>query len=251
MIEMYNQKDPSQGFMVAYPGGIEGFNAFKALSLRTFFVEMLLYDSLVVYDKDLNVIPWLAEEYTISADGLDYAFEIRDDVYWHDGKKLTADDVLWNFAYRYDNEVANTWSWIKYIDRETLRVEDDTVMFSLTEANSWFILRLYLLKVIPQHTYPDGQEYTTWEDPNPIGSGPFTFDSYVPDQTIKVVKNPNWWYTRPETITTPTTLITTVTGTVTSVITSIVPELNGGIWVVPVVMLVFALMYLHRKRKTK
>ncbi|MFQ6123777.1 MAG: ABC transporter substrate-binding protein [Candidatus Heimdallarchaeota archaeon] len=242
VIKMYNQKDPTQGFNIAYPGDVMQLNPLVTTDLRTQWYEILVYDSLIAFDPDLQIVPWLAEEYTISDDGLDWTFKIRDDAYWHDGKQLTADDVAWNFKFCYDNQVARYWPWLQYIDRETITVEDNTVKFSLTEPNTWFLPSLHDLMIMAPHTYPEGQDHLTWEDPHPIGSGPFKFESREPGQTTKVVRNDNWWYMRPETTTPETTPETT---------TPVVPELDGSFLVAYVVVLGFTTLWQLSKRKTK
>src|SRR5204862_3564522 len=57
-----------------------------------------IYNGLVTFDKDLKVVPELAESWTFSADCRRLTFRLRDDVRWHDGKAFTADDVLFTHA---------------------------------------------------------------------------------------------------------------------------------------------------------
>ncbi|MFX0194874.1 MAG: ABC transporter substrate-binding protein [Candidatus Hodarchaeota archaeon] len=238
LINMYNEMNPNQGFMMAMGGDVMQCNPMRTTDLRTQYFEVMVYDSLLVFDPSLKVIPWLAEEYTYSADGLDWTFKIRDDAYWHDGKKLTAEDVAWNFEFCYDEKVARYWSWIQFIDRETITVEGNTVKFSLTEPYTWFEVWLPDLMIMAPHTYPEGQDWNTWDDPNPIGSGPFKFDSRIEMQETKLVRNDNWWYMRPETTTPETT-------------TPVIPELDGSFLLAPVVVLGFSTLCLLSKRKTK
>ena len=51
---------------------------------------------MVTIDKDLNVVPDLAESWDISTDGRVYTFRIRPDAVFHDGKPVTAEDVRWS-----------------------------------------------------------------------------------------------------------------------------------------------------------
>jgi len=248
VINAYNQMDPTKGFIIGFPGDIMQLNPYRTTDLRTQWYEILVYDSLVAYTPDLQVIPWLAEDFSSSTDGLDWSFTIREGVKWHDGTDLTPNDILWNFEFCYDNEVARYWPWLQYIKRDTLRVDGNTVKFSLNEPNTWFILGVHDLMIMNPDTYTGGEDWVSWEDPNPIASGPFMFEARVAGQTTQVVKNPDWWYTRPETITGP--MVSTIIQPGTTIVsTVVVPEIDGSFLIAPVVMLGFALLYLARKRK--
>ena len=59
-------------------------------------IPYMLFDSLLVQNSDESYTNKIASDYTVSADGLSYTFTIRDDIKWHDGTALTADDVVWS-----------------------------------------------------------------------------------------------------------------------------------------------------------
>ncbi len=61
-------------------------------------ISGLIFNGLVKYDKDLNIVGDLAESWDISKDGLVITFRLRKGVRWHDGQPFTAEDVL--FTYR-------------------------------------------------------------------------------------------------------------------------------------------------------
>ena len=56
----------------------------------------------MTYDKDMRVVPQLAKSWDISVNKLDYTFHLRNDVYWYDGEKFTADDVLFTWDRKLD-----------------------------------------------------------------------------------------------------------------------------------------------------
>ena len=56
-----------------------------------------VYDTLFRLGDDLTPQPWLATDYSVSEDGLEWTFTIRDDVYFHNGEKLTAEDVVFSW----------------------------------------------------------------------------------------------------------------------------------------------------------
>jgi peptide/nickel transport system substrate-binding protein len=61
-------------------------------------ITSLVYNGLMKIDKDLNIVPDLAESLDIADDGLTFVFHLRKDVRWHDGRPFTARDAL--FTYR-------------------------------------------------------------------------------------------------------------------------------------------------------
>ena len=245
LINMYNERDPSQGLMIAYPSDVRTTgNPLRTTDMRSKLYEVLMFDRLLAYDTDLNLVPWLAEDYTISEDGLDYTFTIREGVKWHDGEPLTAEDVAWNFEFRYDKQIPNSWPFMQHVDRDSITTEGNIFKFSLESPYTWFTLRMageYMMLMAP-HAFTGHDDPFNWDTDEPIASGPFMFDSREVGQSVKVVRNPNWWYTRPETLaTTP----------VTTIITTIVPELVVSFLFAPATLLGLVTIYLIRKRKPK
>ena len=85
---------------VRLPGGFFGFPSPFAYIAGPGYVQMsYLYDSLLWKDASGRLLPWLAEDFERSRGGLTYTFELRDGVRWHDGRRLTAQDVAFTFEY--------------------------------------------------------------------------------------------------------------------------------------------------------
>ena len=57
-----------------------------------------LFDGLVQFDSNLNVVPALATNWVVSSDGLVYTFTLRQDVRFHNGRLFTADDFVYSFT---------------------------------------------------------------------------------------------------------------------------------------------------------
>ncbi|MFX0108852.1 MAG: ABC transporter substrate-binding protein, partial [Candidatus Hodarchaeota archaeon] len=97
-------------FVMTYPSDIENLNPMFVCDENSHWYAMLVYDTLISYDENLDVIPWLAEDFSVSADGLTIVFDIREGVVWHDGTPLTAEDVKFTFEYIRDGPIyANCW----------------------------------------------------------------------------------------------------------------------------------------------
>ena len=91
---------PAPAGTVRLAGGFFGFPSPFAYIAGPGYVQMsLLYDTLLWKDASGRLLPWLAERFERSSDGLTYTFELRPRVLWHDGRPLTADDVAFTFEY--------------------------------------------------------------------------------------------------------------------------------------------------------
>lgn len=151
-----------------------------------------------------KIIPWLAESFE-STDGLTWTFKLRKGVKFHDGEPLTAEAVKWNFDRWMDPN--NEWRFgrtFEYWDTEfgenTKVVETkavDELTFSLTLAKpSAVVLAKLALTCFgissPKAVQEQGDKYGTAAG-TAVGTGPFMFKEWVPNDKIVLVANPDWW----------------------------------------------------------
>ena len=200
MIFMYDDTWTSgdMPFVMSYSSDIGELNPLFYRSERSHWYDMLIYDTLLSYDENLDPIPWLAEDYAVSADGTTMNFTIRSGVEWHDGSPLTADDVAFTFNYQKSApEDAVYWSFLQHMVSATAYgdvvsvVMDDSYSFALQTLGG----ELYIL---PKHIW-EGIEANDerWDDPANvtahIGSGPFKYVARTPDEFTQMERFDNWW----------------------------------------------------------
>jgi len=128
-------------------------------------------------------------------DGKTYTFKIRKDVKWHDGSKLTAQDVAesWNYiVFPPKGVVSARVSFYTMIDKIEAP-DDETVVFHLKHATAAFLPALadpyswiYKKEILDRDPH--------WYEKNIMGSGPFKFASYDVGQSIKGVRNPDYYH---------------------------------------------------------
>ncbi|TFF91938.1 hypothetical protein EU546_08015, partial [Candidatus Thorarchaeota archaeon] len=108
-------------FVMAYSSDIGELNPLTWRSERSHWYCMLVYDSLLSTDDNLDLIPWLAESWVISSDGLTINFTIREGATWHDGEDLTAEDVAFTFEYIRDapSTIGNWWNFMQNLTSAT------------------------------------------------------------------------------------------------------------------------------------
>src|ERR1700693_4184173 len=160
---------------------------------------MPLFNNLVVFDPKQkqnrldNIVPDLAESWTLSEDGKDLTFKLRAGVKWHDGKPFTANDVkcTWDLLQGKAKEklrlnAREAW----WINLDHVTADNDTqATFHLKRPQPSFLALLAsgFTPVYPCHVSPAQMRQ------HPIGTGPFKFVEYKPNQSIKIVRNPDYW----------------------------------------------------------
>lgn len=170
-------------------------------------LSQLIFSSLLKLNSQGELVPDLATSYSVSEDGKTIIFELRDDVYWHDGELLTADDVVFTIDTILDQEFKSPLRpSFGGISVEAL--SQNTVKFQLTEAYAPFLSSL-TVGIIPRHIWypiPAAQASLSEHMTKPIGSGPYKFQSLTKDNNSGAIKlytltaNENY-YDRPPYIT--------------------------------------------------
>lgn len=151
-----------------------------------------IFDSLVDLDENLNIVPELAEKWTITPDGLAYTFNLRKGVKFHDGTEFNAEAVKVNFDRMMDPKTASARSAeIASVDKVEV-VDAATVKISLKRAFSPFLAVLTDragMMLSPKALAADAANFQN----KPIGTGPFKFVEKVKDDHVTVERNDEYW----------------------------------------------------------
>lgn len=147
----------------------------------------LVQSTLVEYRQDMSFANDLAVEYGLSEDGITWTFKLRDDVTFTDGEALTASDVVFTF-----NTAKKSQSSLDLTFMEKVEAPDDrTVVFTLAKPTSSFLNTIATIGIVPEHAY--GDDYGT----NPIGSGPYRFVQWNPQEQLILEANEDYYGTVP------------------------------------------------------
>ncbi|MBI3671203.1 hypothetical protein HY249_00205, partial [Candidatus Azambacteria bacterium] len=145
-------------------------------------ISELVYSGLMEYSPEGDIVPALAKSYKISNDGKEYTFYLRDDVSWHDGKKFTADDVVFTISSiinpDYSSPLRSSWQGIRIE-----KLDDHTIKFILNNTYAPFLEKA-TLGIIPKHIWEPTEPKNiilASANLNPIGTGPY--------KTKKMIKN--------------------------------------------------------------
>ena len=148
-----------------------------------------IYDTLMYMNPDgtHEPEPRIAESYEISEDGLDYTFHLRDDVTFHDGTPVTAEDVVFSLetyqASEYQGSQISMMTGVEAVDENTVVCHLDTPYAPFLHA----ILSPYLF---PKAYYESDPEAVAT---NPIGSGPYKFVSRTTGSNIILESNEDYY----------------------------------------------------------
>ena len=179
---------------VAFPADPKSFNGILSYWTMTSQINVQMFNRLLTYDKDYNLIGDLAESWEASADGKTYTFHLIPNVKWHDGQPFSSQDVKFHFEKVIEFGSSPTAVYFKKLD--SIETPDDTtVIFHFSSTVSPHIFaRLHAdTFILPKHIYETGDFETNPANLKPIGTGPFKFVEYVQDSHVILEANPEYF----------------------------------------------------------
>jgi peptide/nickel transport system substrate-binding protein len=157
------------------------------------FNNLVLFDQHVPQNRVETIVPDLATSWSWNEDGTELSFKLREDVKCHDGKPFSAADV--KCTYDLLTGKAKEKLRLNYREAWFLNVEEVT-----TNGNTEAIFHLKrpqpsLISLLASGYSPIYPCHVSARDmrSHPIGTGPFKFVEYKPNQSIKVTRNANYW----------------------------------------------------------
>jgi peptide/nickel transport system substrate-binding protein/oligopeptide transport system substrate-binding protein len=173
-------------------------------------VAQQVFDGLVQFDADLNVIPSIANAWSASYDGITWTFHLRKGVKFHNGREVTANDFVYSFTRLLDPRTRSPRAWLlehvqgarEFLAGEAGRVEglraldNYTLQITLSQPYAPFITLLGMAqaKVVPREEIERlGPQFGR----QPIGTGPFCFVNWVVGEAITLQANEEYFEGRP------------------------------------------------------
>jgi peptide/nickel transport system substrate-binding protein len=157
------------------------------------FNNLVMYDQHVAQNSMQTIVPDLAESWSWSEDGKELTFNLRRGVKWHDGKPFTAADVkcTWDLLLGGGSEklrVNPRKTWYLNLDRVTTK-GDSEATFHLKRPQPALLALLASgwSPVYPCHV--PARDMRT----KPVGTGPFKFVEFRPNEVVKTARNPDYW----------------------------------------------------------
>ncbi|MPM16941.1 Heme-binding protein A [bioreactor metagenome] len=176
--------------VIALPGEPQSLDPYAHSMYYNFMAATLIYDTLFTKDADGNIAPELATSWKFT-DDLTLHVILRDDVTFHDGNKLTAEDVKFSFATAAASSFSSSiFAW--YDPDNTTVIDDTTIDIKLKYAYAPVLEVLSSIRsgIVEKAVYeanPDSYAQS------PIGSGPMKVDGWYSGDRIELVANDNYW----------------------------------------------------------
>lgn len=168
----------------AYEGVVNGGNIYETLLKRD--------------NETLELVPLLAESWTISDDKLTYTFKIREGVKWQDGVPFTAGDIVFSYETIMNPKVdaPQLRSYYQEI-KDVVALDEHTVRF--TYARPYFLALEFCggIPIVPKHIFEKGDFNTNPAGRSPVGTGPFRFVKWATGREIVIEKNNDYWGEKP------------------------------------------------------
>ena len=195
--------------LVGYSQDLTSLDPPKAWSTMDWgTAAQLLYNGVYVFDEDNNLSPDLADGMPeISEDGRTYTIHLKEGIMFHNGREFVADDVKYSLE-RNARPDSGTWNASAplsnivggqaVIDGEAdtaegiVVVDDHTIQFNLVEPDAYFITSFTLVTnfIVPREAVEEhGEDYSF----NPVGTGPFMMQEWVPGERVIFVRNPDYF----------------------------------------------------------
>jgi peptide/nickel transport system substrate-binding protein len=173
-----------------------GLDPAKLFNIENQAISNHVYNGLVryEYEKSGAIVPDLAERWDLSADGRTYTFHLRKGVKWHKGYgDLTADDVKFSYDRVLDPKTASRYQGefklveaIEVVDPQTVRIRLKSkypgFLNKVSGYNQGFVISRKAMDKL-------GDQYAT----NPVGTGPFVFESWSPKNQVVLVANKEYF----------------------------------------------------------
>ncbi len=205
-IEKDEKYEPVEGGEIVLPLTVlSTLNPLMSENISYHYFSKLIFEGMFQLDENFNIESVLAEEHSIKDGGRIIDIKLRDNVYWHDGEKLTSEDVLFTintikhasnetpyksmFNSTLNGELGNILD-VKIIDDNNLQV-----IFDKSYSNG---VETLIFPIIPKHAFSGGdknlyEDALKIENYKPIGTGPYKFSSYEKFKNVKLEVNEEWW----------------------------------------------------------
>lgn len=176
----------SDNLVVAIPTDPDGFHPHQSVAAASAEIAFNIFEGLVKAAPDGSIIPALATDWEISSDGLQYTFTLREGVKFHNGRALTAADVVYCLKRLIDPEI--TAKARDYTGVVSIKNRGNKVIITLSKRDAAF---LALLTEFGASIYPpEAEEMLSTQ---PIGTGPFVLTNWEPNNQLTLTKFEQYW----------------------------------------------------------
>ncbi|HEX9921455.1 MAG TPA: ABC transporter substrate-binding protein, partial [Anaerolineae bacterium] len=186
--------EPGGTLRVAFQNEWAGLDLHTASSYSSYQILNNVLEGLTAYDNNLNLVPWLAESWEQSEDGLTWTFHLREGVLFHNGREMTAEDVKWSFE-RLIDPATGAGNAARVGPPETQIEVIDTYTVAITHPEPFGIFPQSIgfdksTGIVAHESLNDDGIIT-----QPIGTGPFQIAEIEGTTRLVLEKHADYWQT--------------------------------------------------------
>ncbi|PKK91515.1 MAG: peptide-binding protein [Candidatus Wallbacteria bacterium HGW-Wallbacteria-1] len=188
-------------FLEGSIGDAKSLNPLIANDNASSEIISMLFNGLVKYNREQNIAADLCDPETpweISEDGKTITFHLRKGVTWHDGTPFTSSDVVFTYEICSNPEFKAAYG-SEYKDIASVTALNDhsvRVVYRETYARE-LLMETWMLPILPKHALQGSDPRQSSFSRRPIGTGPFKFKEWIPDEKITLVANESYFEGRP------------------------------------------------------
>lgn len=189
---------PQQGGTLTIVQPAEPFNFDSRVDPKMEGIQVLMnvQDPLINFDPETGeLVPGLAESWDVSSDGLEYTFELRQDVEFTDGTPFDAEDVIFTFEFLTGEREGGAYvSQFEPFIESVTATDPHTVVVTMAEPFTDFpelLARLWACRILSKDAVEAaGDDYGA---ETAVGTGPFMIEEWVKGDYVTMIRNPDYW----------------------------------------------------------
>ena len=191
--------DPEGILRFSLGGEVSILNPILSTDTSSSAVEGPIFTGMVKVNEKLEMVPDLAQKWTVSKDGKTWTFYLRKDVKWHDGVPFAAEDVKFTFDSVLNPKINSVRRSDYIIDGVPIQfkvIDEYTVQAVLPKPFAPFLVHAGM-SIIPKHLLEGKDINTAAFNRKPVGTGPFIFKEWQTGDHVTVVRNPFYYLGKP------------------------------------------------------
>lgn len=178
--------DASSSITIGIPQDLDSLDPHTAVAAGTKEVLFNIFEGLVKPDSEGNLVPAVASEVIPGEDGKVYTFTLREGVVFHDGSVVTVEDVKYSLERCADTSNGDPLV-PAFSNIESIETPDDaTIIVTLKEPDTDFLAYMTTAIIPASNASPET---------DPIGTGPYKYVSWTPQEEVILVRNDDYWGT--------------------------------------------------------
>ena len=192
-----NQTGRDTGGLIIYQENqiswVRNFEPLNPVSVCRWPTRGAIYETLFLYNPiKIDWTPWLATDYSWQDNNKKLLLTIRSGVKWSDGQPFSAHDVAYTFNLTKEFPALDTRNYWDYLE-SVIAISDTEIEVNFKRIYVPGFDAIAGTHIVPKHIWVKLEDPLTFDNPNPVGTGPFTEILRFNSQIWELGKNPNYW----------------------------------------------------------